>query len=188
MRRLCDFSDALTGSWLPLSARQQALWREGEPPCCSWDTDDNASPLCPDGQDAVRSAFETGRTPFSASRTRLAPVGARACSCARSRDALLAYRWVPSRCRLREFDAAAFCRLLGSRRILFVGDSTMQQTANAVMGQVVWDLGRLNSTAGCESQLFFGLSDTLVQTAGWRHGAPASRLEPPPSACCVMLS
>jgi hypothetical protein len=104
----------------------------------------------------VRAAFD-GNERFTATSERLAPVGARACSCSRSRDELLSYRWVPSRCALRAFDTVAFCALLGRRRLLFVGDSTMQQLASVVMNHLAWA-----GNASCAPQLSFGHADTLV--------------------------
>ena len=114
--RWCTGKDALSGSWQPLRSKQHTRWRDSEPPCCSWDVPDNASPLCPNGRWAVRTAFEAGLAPFTATLAHLAPVGARACSCARTRDHQMAYQWVPSRCYLPKFDASTFCGLLGHHR------------------------------------------------------------------------
>ena len=49
------------------------------------------------------------------------------------------YVWSPSRCRLLAWDAERFCQLLGERKMLFVGDSTMAQAALTVMNWIQYD-------------------------------------------------
>ena len=46
--------------------------------------------------------------------------------------------------------------VLGGRRLLFIGDSTMQQAAATLANLVEWE------SADCAGQLYFGGSDTLV--------------------------
>ena len=41
-------------------------------------------------------------------------------------------QWIPSMCSLHKWNATDFCQLLGSRRIMMIGDSHMQQTALVV--------------------------------------------------------
>ena len=77
------------------------------------------------------------------------------------------------------WNATRFCKLLAGRRMLFVGDSTMQQTASVVMSAVSWpyhtkhggtaDSEPIGRTGSCASQLTFGKSDTLI-------GRPLGRL------------
>jgi GDSL/SGNH-like Acyl-Esterase family found in Pmr5 and Cas1p len=68
------------------------------------------------------------------------------------------YVWVPSNCSLTAWDAKRFCSLLGSRTILMVGDSTMQQVAATLTGMIFTGKG------GCNSQIFFGKSYILSQS------------------------
>ena len=59
-------------------------------------------------------------------------------------------------CSLRRWSAKSFCRTLGARKLLFLGDSVMQQLAAVAMNAVAWDDGI------CAHQLVFGASDTLI--------------------------
>ena len=65
------------------------------------------------------------------------------------------YEWVPSNCRLEEFDAHKFCSLLGHRTVMLIGDSTMHQTANTLMFLIK------HQNATCSAQIIFALSYTL---------------------------
>ena len=44
--------------------------------------------------------------------------------------------WVPDDCRLPKSDASLFCELLGTRKMLLIGDSTMAQTATVLMNAI----------------------------------------------------
>jgi hypothetical protein len=91
----------------------------------------------------------------------LAHVGGSACTCLGHIDRFV---WQPSRCRVAAFDGEAFCAALGRRRLLFVGDSTMQQLASVVMAHVQWAFwpARANRSAACAHRLGYVPSDTLV--------------------------
>jgi len=52
------------------------------------------------------------------------------------------------------FDAHSVCEKLGARKVLFIGDSAMQQTASTLMNALF--------PAGCQTQLFYRSGDTLV--------------------------
>mmetsp|Transcript_70616 Transcript_70616/g.117262 ORF Transcript_70616/g.117262 Transcript_70616/m.117262 type:complete len:331 (-) Transcript_70616:407-1399(-) len=165
MTHFCQSSEVNKGSWL--HRKDYARWHYNSPPCCSWDsaeyTDPNYCETSTEGvQAAVRAAFEMGPLIFRATPRKLALVGSNACSCSASRDPLLSMEWVPSECALRDWDAAAFCRSLRGRRILFVGDSIMHEIASVVMNSVAWDEARNRSTRRCSRQIIFGMSDTLV--------------------------
>ena len=68
----------------------------------------------------------------------------------------LMYEWTPKDCDLPKWDAAAFCAALDDRTILFIGDSTMEQSAVTVMSTIA-------STGGqCAPQLRYGRSNTFV--------------------------
>lgn len=90
------------------------------------------------------------------------PMNGFGCSCCGFRDA---YEWRPRKCHLVPWNARRFCTLLGSRRMFFFGDSTMLQTAAAMMNAVL--SGHRNSSgsvggSGCQTQLHFQMHDTLV--------------------------
>lgn len=66
------------------------------------------------------------------------------------------YYWQPNNCTLAAWDAVDFCRLLGNRRILLVGDSTMGQAAATLQNMVL-----ASKAAKCAPQISFGRSDFL---------------------------
>lgn len=65
------------------------------------------------------------------------------------------YEWVPHDCQLLPFNGSQFCDLLGTRKMLLVGDSSMQQTAATLMSMIVSYGGQ------CAEQVGFGRSDQL---------------------------
>lgn len=71
-------------------------------------------------------------------------------------DERLKYEWVPDNCKMREWNSFRFCNLLGNRTILFIGDSTMEQTAATVMSMIS------NAGASCAPQLLYGRSNYFV--------------------------
>ena len=92
----------------------------------------------------------------------------RGCECAKQRFGERAdATWTPRNCRLAAWSAARFCALLGARRILFLGDSTMQQTHAAVVNAL--NIGG----ATCQGQVEFDFADTLsgVQHQSLNRGA-----------------
>ena len=46
------------------------------------------------------------------------------------------YQWKPSTCRLLEWDAVQFCKLLGDRKMLFLGDSNNEQSAITLVNMI----------------------------------------------------
>ena len=70
-------------------------------------------------------------TPLSDSP--LAHIGGHACTCQGFVDGL---EWRPSSCELPSFDPRKFCQLLNGRRMLFIGDSTVEQAASVLMNSV----------------------------------------------------
>ena len=55
---------------------------------------------------------------------------------------------------LPPFDAHRTCRLLGRRKVLMIGDSTMRQTASLLINALF--------PAGCQTHILFRIADTLV--------------------------
>ena len=68
---------------------------------------------------------------------------------------------------LATFNATTTCALLGNRTVLMIGDSTMGQTAATLMNRLREPGG------GCEGQILFRLSDTLVMQDLGRESLPA---------------
>lgn len=64
--------------------------------------------------------------------------------------------WIPQSCKLLKFDGKLFCKLLKNRTILFIGDSTMEQSAAALINAIRYDSG------GCQMSVTHALSDTLI--------------------------
>lgn len=103
--------------------------------------------------DGVTSLHHTYR-----STEYMAQFGASSCICDQQRTHIShreSYHWSPASCRLPEWDAVEFCRLLGRRKILFIGDSTMMQAASTVMS--------MTTAAGghCADQLAYYRNDFL---------------------------
>jgi len=69
---------------------------------------------------------------------------------------------------LAGWDAFSFCRLLGRRRVFFIGDSTLDQVASTLDALVFF------SGAGCAGQIQWVAADTLVgEWFGWyNRGSP----------------
>ena len=106
------------GTWV------EAASPSPEPPCCSWDTAANPAwcEALPISKVVLGEELHRG----SASG---ASAGGFACTCKSARPRL---QWTPSGCQLPAWNATRFCALLGGKKLLFVGDSTMQQTASVV--------------------------------------------------------
>ena len=131
----------------PLAHHHEEGWGPSRrhPPCCAWDDEERHlnDPVHCNASD-WNSEDYAGR-PYS-----LAYSGGHSCSCA-SHNHTFHSRHLPP------WSAARFCAALGGqRRILMVGDSTMQQTASALMSLIAFTGGR------CQTQIHFGMGDTLV--------------------------
>jgi hypothetical protein len=86
----------------------------------------------------------------------LAHSGGNGCSCSpQVISDILRKEWRPSHCKMIEWNAEGFCKTLGNRKMLFIGDSLMEQASSHTMNAVF--------TAGCQTQMFMGLSDTLIK-------------------------
>jgi hypothetical protein len=120
-------------------------------PCCSWDerlVGLNSEEYC------IPSEFvKNNQSGYAGPARGLAYSGGHSCACSDSE-----YEYVPDSCVLAEWNASVFCGLLGARNVLFIGDSTMEQTASALMSSVVFGSGH------CQSQLTFVPGDTLIAT------------------------
>lgn len=68
------------------------------------------------------------------------------------------WEWTPNECILPSWNASEFCDLLGSKRILMVGDSTMQQTAASLYSTLLY----AKAPQSCLSNINFEISDYIV--------------------------
>ena len=141
-------------------------------PCCGWDQEDWER----QGRSGRRLPSICGTKPFTTEDPlkrkammvyhgrldQLVGIGGFACSCSGVRS----MRWAPHKGTLEAWNAESFCQVLGNRTVLFVGDSTMEQTASVIMNAVYWSL----RDRGCQSRLLLAHSDTLVgQNFGVRN-------------------
>lgn len=143
----CKIGQHFPGVWEKLSddSHQVGLgW-----PCCGWDNRDwERFKDCGNATSGVEGI--SGNGPAFTPNDSYAKVGGHGCSC----DAnMISARWVPKHCELKSWDKVTFCTLLRNRKMLFIGDSTMQQTAATVMNAVY---------GNCHRSMAFGISDTLV--------------------------
>ena len=74
------------------------------------------------------------------------------------------YQWKPNDCDLLKWNASLFCSLLGDRKLLLIGDSTMQQSALTLTAMInYWYAENVKATnMWCANQVIFRLSDFLV--------------------------
>ena len=90
----------------------------------------------------------------------LAHSGGHGCKCSANKDAdAPRLIWKPLQQQQQQqqqhvFDPTAACTLLGEKRLLLVGDSTIEQAASTLMNAL--------SPAGCQEQVWFAPGDTLV--------------------------
>ena len=167
---LCAQFEHNSGVWAEAPVRAAA---ERPPPCCGADRhkwggaehgkfmflDDvkhcGAVPMETDPEFAGDEGVS-----YSGRRDFLVHLGGYGCSCQHFgwQDR---YKWVPDSCRLVEWNARRFCELLGARRILLVGDSTVSQAATVLMNYIHWGFWQAPSS-GCQQQVLFANSDTLI--------------------------
>jgi len=81
--------------------------------------------------------------------------------------------WVPSNCRLRDWSAQLFCQVLDGKRLLIMGDSTMQQSFATLTSMVSSEGGK------CVSDIYYGHS-THLMTSRFRNNVPdlVQRVQP----------
>ena len=77
------------------------------------------------------------------------------------------YEWVPMLCDLIPWNATQFCSLLGTRKIMNIGDSTMQQSAASLMSRLTTDmpfpLDPTKRRPSCADQIYFGSIATFQE-------------------------
>ena len=157
-RRPCGDGEHTDGRWVAKAASEMAA----EPaPCCQFLTPDESACGPRDARSEtwpwVQRPVLKGRSDF------LVQIQGSGCKCKGWVDN---YTWEPARCALATWDAAAFCKALGGRSLMFVGDSTMIQAGAAFINAVHWDMWARGG--GCQEQLSIGIASTLI---GVRLGA-----------------
>ncbi len=125
--------------------------------CCGWDDDDFRWNTEKCGETKVNG----NDLYYGRNTTVLMQTGGHACHCDIKQNHRTTisprekYEWVPSSCSLLPFNGIQFCNLLGDRTILFIGDSTMQQTFGTIASMI-------SATGGlCGNQLSNARTDFL---------------------------
>ena len=159
----CAAGEHVEGRWIS-RARSLAIPAPQQPCCLAEGNSVNANGYCAPRRAAPPNAKRSDHL--------LIGQGGRGCTCTNFRDNL---EWRPLRCRLPAFDAYSFCAALGNGTLVFVGDSTMMQTAELVRNAVAWghwrhELGHAakQPNLGCAARIYHFHSDTL---AGRHYGA-----------------
>lgn len=145
---LCSVRKRVNGTWQDRGEEFKNL----NPPCCGFDRrlrelqkEPEEKPKCVRGSDIFRGNSKA-----------LIPAGGYGCQCSEERmNNMVKYEWVAHDCMLPVWDAREFCAALGSRTILFIGDSTNTQLAATIHNYVSWNNGE------CSGQISTEQSDTL---------------------------
>eukprot|EP01031_Cornospumella_fuschlensis_P025480 gene25480-30762_t len=137
----CSLSEITKGRWV----RNPNLMRKAFT-CCSWDSEDWKNPQMhydcgKDDLSGQKLILMRGRTDINL------PTGGYGCSCDRMHFQRFTvsererWEWKTIGCETLQWNASQFCDLLGPRKVVFVGDSTMVQSgvtvANMIRGGVV---------------------------------------------------
>ena len=170
---ICTDSQHVLGSWVA-APTHTALARE-HPPCCLKDGDGfmTTPHHCGTNRTAHSPFADTGETVVASQTWPLAHTGGSACTC---RGFVDHFEWHPAHCQVTPFDGESFCAALGARRLLFVGDSTMQQMASVVMqhGQSA-RLGSVPARLLCLiGAPLAALGSSALPRRGWPAGLPAT--------------
>ena len=124
-------------------------WKEAESPIAGF-----PMPCC--GSPAT---WDNSSRKFCNTSSGLIRMGSHGCICEEKRADR--YTYVPDRCTLEPWDAAEFCLLLGSRYLVLIGDSVMQQVATVLSNRVALDFwGRQGD---CRANIKGKRSDRLVR-------------------------
>jgi hypothetical protein len=143
-KTLCRDNNHVFGSWQMNESISKKNYH-----CCGYDGLDHRHDIALCGGITL-----TGLEEFQASNEWRTQSGGHACECDKREGRYTLnrrerYVWVPSNCSLLPWDSELFCKSLRNRTILFIGDSTMGQSANALMSMLH------EASASCTSQIFF---------------------------------
>lgn len=142
--KYCHGSTHAEGKWVPITPLPR-------PPCCPSNVRSN-SPFC----------TSTRRLPSGGS---WAPRGleGKGCAVGHCTGFKERFTWRPKMCNLEEWNPHEFCSVLAGQRLLFIGDSTMDQAAYAVHSLLKWQCRESSSSRCCAEQIMYASSDTLVR-------------------------
>lgn len=158
---MCKTADlgSHNGAWVRDANETRKKWV-----CCGWDGGRAQLPevagLCASGANLASSGYR-----FSGDNALFALAGGHACECdayggtLRTVSERERWTWKPSSCTLHEFCAPCFCRILGNRKFLILGDSYAQQFSSTIMNSV--------RAGKCAHQFVSALSDRLVAKGGF---------------------
>ena len=162
-------TDQITpGHWAFVNETQKSFQ------CCSWDKDfslGNDPAVC--GNERISKIYQQC---FVGSNAIVQHAGSNACSCddVQGRSTVYArekYDWIPSFCRLQDWNAPFFCELLGNRTIMLVGDSSMEQSASTLMAMIKsGEGGCADQIKACRSDyLYFGIKEGELSLKPYFH-------------------
>lgn len=149
--QICRSNEHSTGRWVEQNVTSKDYY------CCGYDNLDHRHNIEKCGGISLTGMTEHWGAFVPQS-------GGHACVCDR-RDGRVTvnrrerYVWVPTNCLLLTWNASQFCHLLGNRTILFIGDSTMQQSAHAMMNMIRTGGGRCSSSIGVTRSRLYLFSD-----------------------------
>jgi hypothetical protein len=163
----CQGTEYVNGKWIytyddSLNIEPQANKKKSFV-CCGWDTRDWADSALTNSCYPELFYHEEYTGNDNTNHLNLMHIGGHACTCDEIRKTRLTvsarekWDWKPTNCKLRPWNATQFCEVLGERKILLVGDSTMQQTAGTLMAMIQSYVPR----PLCSSHIIFGRSDQL---------------------------
>ncbi len=150
---LCKGDQYVKGQWvLDSKPREKSFF------CCSNGDMGGGNPSCSGTHENY------GRKHFSYEDLVVAPGSACICDLmAETRDSVSereSYDWVPESCRWEKtFTGSQFCKVLGKRRLLMIGDSLVHQLASTLVNILK------TRDAPCLDQISFGVSNHLKYEA-----------------------
>ena len=143
---LCIGEEQNTGAWHSLHGDEARAALDPSPPCCGEHVE-RLDACKPSGRLTDWYSHACTCSGLSRNGTRLA-------------RGSHVYQWRPSRCQLLPWNATRFCERLGSRRLLFLGDSTMRQHHATLFNMIAFD-----KHAHCAEEVSFVPSDTITMAA-----------------------
>lgn len=151
----------LDGEWLHNNGANKDRTFDS-PECCDWGIRENKN-NAPSCNVSLAQHMEWGNSSnkhhglYTGNPNYPAMVGYNGCKC---HDFVDKYEWQSPT--LPPFNVSETCRMLGNRRVLYIGDSTAHEAASTLMNSF--------RPAGetCQTQITFALSDTLI---GGNYGA-----------------
>jgi len=156
--KICRDNEHVFGSWVEQNVSQKDYY------CCGYDNLDHRHNIEKCGGISLTGMTEHWGYFVPQS-------GGHACVCDKrdGRDTVNRrerYVWVPNNCSLLIWNASLFCNLLGNRSMLFIGDSTMQQSAHALINMIRTGGGNCSSRIGVTRSrlyLFLDLASIIVR-------------------------